>query len=410
VIVRNSLGLSGINFDCFLIGCNVVGALDGSIGHLFLVSSNTLDVQTLISDLLGLLGVVDAEPQQILQLSQSNYSSGPPPWLTDTTPTTYYGATVWHGYITQPAVGIIGSATAQSQFNVSGSGVVAIIDTGIDPTHPALSGVVVAGYDFTRNSSGGSEMPDAGGWTPNGQQQPGSVNQSTVAMLDQSTVAMLDQNNEGAFGHGTMTAGIVHLVAPTASLMPLKAFQADGTGNLSDVLRALYYATQNHANVVNMSFSFPTYSPELAHAANYATNAGLVLVASAGNNGEPIQVYPSALSNVIGVGSTDNYNNRSTFSNYGSPDLELAAPGEGIMAPYPWGTYAAGWGTSFSAPLVTGTAALLLQANGGWCNQQCASGTVDHTAMTLTPDLNYGLLQVVPAVQARVQNQNQNQQ
>src|SRR5437773_10858972 len=84
---------------------------------------------------------------------------------------------------------------------------------------------------------------------------PARVNQSTAAVLDQSTAAVLDGKVQyAAFGHGTMVMGVIHLVAPTAKLLPLKAFHSDGTGNLSDILRAIYYAVQNNASVINMSF------------------------------------------------------------------------------------------------------------------------------------------------------------
>jgi thermitase len=222
-------------------------------------------------------------------------------------------------------------------------------------------------------------------------------------MLDQSTVAMLDGANYSDFGHGTMTAGIVHLFAPTTKIMPLKAFHADGSGQLSDVIRAIYYASQHGANVISMSFDVPTYSPEMTNAVNYANRNGLILVASAGNDGEQIQVFPSALSGVIGVASTNNQNARSSFSNYGSADVWVAAPGEGIVTTYPFGTYAAGWGTSFSAPQVAGTAALLLNVSPA-CNQSCAQSAIGH-ALSLTPDLNHGLLQVDQALQARQQAQ-----
>src|SRR5207248_3133153 len=78
---------------------------------------------------------------------------------------------------------------------------------------------------------------------------------SAAAVLEQSTAAVVDGNNQyAAFGHGTMVMGVIHLVAPTAQLLPLKAFKSDGTGTLSDILQAIYYAVQNNANVINMSF------------------------------------------------------------------------------------------------------------------------------------------------------------
>ena len=109
-----------------------------------------------------------------------------------------------------------------------------------------------------------------------------------------------------------------------------------------------------------MSFDFTVYSPELKNAIDYATRSGAVCVASAGNDGKQETVYPAALPNVIDVASTSNQDTQSSFTNYGAPPVWLGAPGEGIMTTYPFQTYAVGWGTSFSAPMVSGTAALMV--------------------------------------------------
>ena len=161
-----------------------------------------------------------------------------------------------------------------------------------------------------------------------------------------------------------MVAGIVHLVAPNAWILPLKAFGADGRGYRSDVIRAIYYAVRANARVLNMSFSFSTASKELSSALKYANRNDVICVGSAGNDGQEVAVYPAAYADwVIGVASTTNSDTRSAFSNYGQPQVWMAAPGEGIVTTYPWKTYAAAWGTSFSAPFVSGAAALLLDVS-----------------------------------------------
>src|SRR5207245_7433104 len=123
-------------------------------------------------------------------------------------------------------------------------------------------------------------------------------------------------------------------------------------------------AVKNGAKVLNMSFSYTNSSQELANAIKYANSNGVVSVASAGNDGKQVKVYPGALPSVVDVASTSNQNIQSVFTNYGAPPVWLAAPGEGVVTTYPWGTYAAGWGTSFSTPFVVGTAARVLGSNG----------------------------------------------
>jgi subtilisin family serine protease len=400
LVVRDSLGLSGINSTCLLLGCKVVRNLGDPQGQLFLVTfPSILDPLTALLRIDLQLGIVDAEIDQIVN-TQAAYAGPAPSYLTDEKPTSYYGATVWHGYVAQPANQLIRTSSTQSTFQVTGSGVtVAVIDTGVDPTNPVLQTVLVSGYDFTRNVIGGSEQSDVSTSPDLSQAQTAQVNQRTVAVLDQRTVAVLDGSQYSAFGHGTMTAGIVHLVAPQAKIMPLKSFNADGTGYDSDILRAIYYAVKNGARVLNMSFDYPTYSPELASAVKYASSNGVISVASAGNDGQQVAVYPGALPSVIDIASTSNSDIQSAFTNYGAPPIWMAAPGEGVMTTYPWGTYAAGWGTSFSAPFVSGTAALMLGTNGRCTSSNVASGLA-HAVNISDPQLGHGRLDTYQAVRS----------
>src|SRR5258707_8451237 len=147
-----------------------------------------------------------------------------------------------------------------------------------------------------------------------------------------------------------------------------------------------------------MSFDTKASSVELHKALGYANQEGIICAASAGNDGQgpPLLVYPAAFQNdVMGVASTSDQDTRSSFSNYGSAIVWVAAPGEAIVSTYPFDTYAAGWGTSFSAPFVSGGAALLhnLQAAIG----QSGAETAVANAVPLEPSwgLNHGRLDLM---------------
>jgi subtilisin family serine protease len=405
-IVRTSGGLSSVLNLCSLLGCQVKGSLDGNVNQTFLVTSTNNLVVNLVNFTVNLveslLGIQSIEPDQLLPIPQpplNGISSG----LYDTTMVNYYGTMVTHGYAAQPAAQIIRLPDAQNGFNVGGTGIVAVIDTGVDPYHPVLSPVLLQGYDFTRNQSGASEWPDVSSTgistTTSSSAQPAVVQQSSAAILDQSSAAILDGSPYVAFGHGTMTSGLVHLVAPKSKILPLKAFSSNGTGNLSNIVAALYYAVQNKANVVNMSFDLSYPSPALSQAISYANNAGVVLVAAAGNENTSARVYPASISgSVVGIASTTDWDARSSFSNYGTADVWIASPGENVISTYPGGTYGSESGTSFSAPLVAGTVALMLSVKQP-LNQSQAASALSH-ARLLTPDLNHGRLDAYQALSA----------
>ena len=407
-IVRTNGGLTSVLNLCLAASCQVQGSLDGHVGQTFLVTSSGDLISNLLNGVVNLLeallGIQSIEPDQLLPIPQkpiSNIPSG----LNDRTPVNYYGTLVWHGYAAQPAAQIIRLSDAQNGFNISGGGIVAVIDTGVDTSHPVLQPVLLPGYDFTRNQPGASEWLDVpqlqNGVSDNDadDQGPVVVQQSSVAILDQSSVAILDGGPYAAFGHGTMTTGLVHLVAPKSKILPLKAFTSSGTGYLSNIVAALYYAVQHQANVVNMSFDVSNSSAALNQAVSYANQNGVVLVAAAGNENTSAPVYPAALNgSVMGVASTTNWDARSTFSNYGNRDVWIAAPGEYVISTFPGGTYASASGTSFSSPMVAGAVALMLNAKPS-LNQASASSALSH-AIKLTPDLHNGRLDVYQAVSA----------
>lgn len=316
------------------------------------------------------LGLPELSGATIANLTQSSTS------ILDGLPgrsvVTYFGSSVASNYVQQPATALLRTPDVQAGSILTGSGItVAVIDTGVDLSHPALAPVLVSGYNFVNEAAAPSELTDLPPAMAAALSQSSTsildaqnlvqLNSSTVAILSQSSTSILD-GPPAAFGHGTMTAGLVHLIAPGARIMPLKAFAGDGSSDLFNIIRAIYYAADHGANVISMSFEISQSSSSLQNAIQYALSKNIVVVAASGNDGEQILVYPAAYNTVVGVASTSNSDVKSTFTNFGTNAVFVAAPGEGVVTTYPGGSYAAGWGTSFSAPLVAGEAALVLQA------------------------------------------------
>jgi subtilisin family serine protease len=217
--------------------------------------------------------------------------------------------------------------------SVRGDGVtIAVVDTGIDSTHPDLSARVVAGLNTITES--------------------------------------LDTADD--HGHGTSIAGIAGAagfnavgiigVAPEAQLMPVKSLNAAGYGTYADVAQGIVYATDHGARVINLSLGGEVDSTTLSSAVEYAVSRGVVVVAAAGNLGSSGPMYPAAYPDVIAVGATDVQDARASFSNFG-PWLDLVAPGVDITTTSLGGFYGDLSGTSPAAPFVAGAAALVLAAN-----------------------------------------------
>jgi len=204
---------------------------------------------------------------------------------------------------------------------------IGIIDTGIDLTHP----------DLKANIKGG-------------------VN--TIS----SRFGYADDN-----GHGTHVAGIIGAVHntigvagvdPRADLYAIKALGRNGSGYFSDIIEGLDWAIANNIQVVNMSLGAPSGNQSLADAITRAHNAGIVLVAAAGNESGAVS-YPAAYPEVIAVSATDSNDIFATFSNFG-PEVAVSAPGVNVYSTYKGGKYATMSGTSMATPHVVGVAALVL--------------------------------------------------
>ena len=192
------------------------------------------------------------------------------------------------------------------------------------------------------------------------------------------------------FGHGTLVAGLIHAVAPEAGLVPIRAFDFQGNSTLFLATAAVYAAVDLNVDVINMSFSIGEDSRAFREALDYAWSHGVTLVASVGNDGTDAgNIYPAAYKKVIAVAATDLDDHIAPFSNYGKA-VDVAAPGE-IVSTYPGGLYARASGTSFSAPLVSGSVALLVSLGQ---RNNAATQTIVRTADSideLNPDFKKAL-------------------
>jgi len=224
---------------------------------------------------------------------------------------------------------------------------VAILDTGIDLSHPDLVDNIKRGINIIRPSK--------------------------------------SENDDN--GHGTHVAGIVAAanneigvvgVGHKAELYGVKVLDRSGSGWTSDIIKGIEWCVNNGMQVVNMSFGSKYYNESFENAVRAAYDKGLVMVAAAGNSGpdENTVAYPAKYGEVIAVSATDKSDNIASWSSRGS-EVELAAPGSNINSTYKDGTYKILSGTSMAAPHVAGVAALLLavpvpaayDANGdGWWN------------------------------------------
>jgi hypothetical protein len=160
------------------------------LNQLFLLTTpSIIDRTAFLATLRNTPGILNGETDQLASMVGGlNRVTTAPPGLSDRTLITYFGASVWNAYANQPAARIVRVSGAHG-LGYSGSGIVADIDTGVDPNHPALKNVLLPGFDFTRDRPGGSELADFSSPAPApcSSCQPAIVNQSSAAILDQSS-------------------------------------------------------------------------------------------------------------------------------------------------------------------------------------------------------------------------------
>jgi subtilisin family serine protease len=206
---------------------------------------------------------------------------------------------------------------------------IAIIDSGIESTHPDLSLKVLAGWSFLTGTSNTSDTMGHG---------------TAVS----GTAAASTDNSLGVAG-----------VAWGNPVMPLVVVDSTGSASYSNIASAITYAADHGARVINISIAGTMASSTLQSAVDYAWNKGVVIVAAAGNSSSSSPNYPAACNNVIAVSATTSSDALSSYSNYGSW-IDLSAPGDSILTTMTGGGYGAWQGTSFASPVVAGVAALVL--------------------------------------------------
>lgn len=260
-----------------------------------------------------------------------------PPSLASNDP---YAGSEWH-------LGKIGAPTAWD--TATGAAVtVAVLDTGVDVTHPDLADRLVPGWNFFTNTADVSDVYNHGT----------KVAGSAAATL----------------GNGAGVAGVAGL----AKVMPIKISDDTGVGSWSAMAQGLTYAADRGVRVANISYQVGGVASVIS-AAQYMKNKNGLVFVSAGNTGA--EVTTAATTALIPVASTGSTDLRSSFSTYGAY-VALAAPGEGIYTTAKGGGYGAYSGTSFSSPVAAGVAALVMAAN-----PQLSSSQVEGILFSTAVDL-----------------------
>lgn len=291
-----------------------------------------------------------AEPIYLTQSPESNQGTIP----------FYEGGHVISDVFDQDALSRMGAAEAHD--HATGLGViVAVLDTGVDYTHPDLSAFVSdEGYDFLDEDADPLDAVDG---------------------LDQD----LDGSADEGAGHGTHVSGLVHAVAPDATILPIRVLDSEGNGTSVAVARGIRYAMENGARVINLSLGLSTTADLIKDAIQDARSAEVVVVASAGNRGilDPDH-FPANRNEVLGVASTNNLDLKADFSSY-SPHVDMCAPGENILSTFLNHGYAIWSGTSMSTPMVSGAAALRIQLNPS-SNADAIIADIENSALELDFD------------------------
>jgi subtilisin family serine protease len=308
-------------------------------------------------------------------------------------------------YKQQPSMQLIHSAEALA-YSTGRGVVVADLNSRVDVRHPALIGHLTSGYDFVADKQAGSLLLNQSSASFLDQSSASFLDQSSASFLDQSTASFLDQSTASfldalnpSYSHGTLCAGIIAAVAPDSMIMPLRVFDDRGSADVFSIVKAIHYAVRHGAQVINMSFGTLDDSRALRSAVEYALRNNVVVIASAGNNNTSKVQYPAAYDGVITTASTDLLDKKAAFSNYGD-DVYVDAPGVNMFSVFPGGYYSIVSGTSFSAPTLAGTAALIRSLRATGVSADIARGAinVDSKNPAYAHQLGYGRIDILKAV------------
>jgi subtilisin family serine protease len=246
------------------------------------------------------------------------------------------------------------------------STVVAVVDTGVQLNHPDLSARLVPGHDFV-----------------NGDSRPNDDN-----------------------GHGTAVAGVVAATANSLGVagmcmrchvMPVKALDADGIGWWSIAAKAIIWAANHHADVINMSWGGPSGGSVLGNAVAYARSKGTVVIGAAGNDHSTSKFFPAAYFGVISVAASDGLDRRFDWSNYSSRWVDVAAPGC-TYSTRRGSDYGSFCGTSAATPVTSGIAALVESARPSLSRSQIESILSAATVRTPFSFTRFGRIDAYKAV------------
>lgn len=255
-------------------------------------------------------------------------------------------------YGEQYAPQLVGAEEAWDVTQGSSDVTVAIVDTGVDYTHPDLEEKVVKGKDFIDNDD-----------------DPMDENMHGTHCA--GIAAALTNNGVGIAG-----------MAPEVTILAERVLDANGSGTLDSVAQGITHAADEGADVISLSLGSAQGATTLEEAVNYAASKGSVVVAAAGNESTSSPSYPAYYEAAIAVAATDSNDRIASFSNYGDW-VDVAAPGVNILSTVPGGGYQTASGTSMATPLVAGQAALLAsQGKSASEIRQAIEGTADEISGT----------------------------